>query len=1019
MASTSAETPTSWDVFLSFRGTDTRIGFASHLYSALHRNGIRTFMDDPELRLGDGISAELLKAIRESEIYIILLSVNYASSNWCLDELVEIINCKETMNRLVIPVFFNIDPSAVRYQKGSFEQHFIRHEIRYADKIERVNNWRRALGQVAENSGTHVDGKKSEADIVNEIVKEILLQIKPTSLDVARYPVGLDPRVKDITAALLSSGTKGVIKIGIYGMGGVGKTTLAKALFNKLLLGSFEGSCFLENVREILGTIKGLESLQQQLISDVLKISKDEVKISSVGQGTEQIERRICSRKILVVIDDLEHKEKFESLVRPFAPGSVVIITTRNEEILRGIEVETQYRYKVNEMGDAEAEMLFFRHAFRDTKPNDNLMILSKDILRLAGGLPLALEVFGSYLHNTPEVKWKPYIEKLQRDPDNSIEQRLIISLDASGSDDPLLKKMFLDIACLFIGRTKEFLIKILDTYYPHADDKIDILEKRSLLTFNDRDEVRMHDLLHDMGKKIARNNCPDEPGKHSRLWVSKEICDVLEKDKGTEAIEGFSFERFIINGGSFSMDRLRRMTKLRFLYLDGIILTGKFKLTLQVLRWFCWNECPLKCLPFDFCPEKLVILELPKSKLTTMWEVSDVLEKLKTINMFFSQDLTYSPDFRRPPRLFSLKTLNMSFSEDLTTTPDFKRLPNLENLNLEGCRSLKEVHESVGSLERLVSLNLKDCANLRSLPDTICKLEALEVLCIDHCIRLKALPIELGNIKSLKELIASGTSFPKLPDSIGDLSKLVKLKWTRCSLYDMELESLPNTICNLRQLEVLIVTVKALPDELGNIESLRELNTSGIAVSKLPDTICNLRLLEILHITVSETLERLPDQLWKLTRLLELKVSCTSHLKKLPDIESSQTSLPLTALNLSYSKITALPSGISHLSNLENLQLTSCHHLLSIAELPPNLKYIHADHCTSLKRLNLSNLKLLRQLHLKNCSTLTEILGLEELTSLDELYLRGCRYSLLTHTLTKPLFQIYSGFEKKSRYLA
>ena len=179
--------------------------------------------------------------------------------------------------------------------------------------------------------------------------------------------------MKYITAASLSSGTKGVIKIGIYGMGGVGKTTLAKALFNKLLLGSFEGSCFLENVRETSGYVKGLESLQQQLISDVLKISKDAVKISSVGQGTEQIERRIGSRKILVVIDDLEDPEKFESLVKSFAPGSVVIITTRDKEILDVIEVETQY--KVNEMGDAEAETLFFRHAFGDTEPNDTLRI--------------------------------------------------------------------------------------------------------------------------------------------------------------------------------------------------------------------------------------------------------------------------------------------------------------------------------------------------------------------------------------------------------------------------------------------------------------------------------------------------------------------------------------------------------------------------------------------------------------------------------------------------------------------
>ncbi|XP_063949885.1 disease resistance protein RPV1 isoform X2 [Daucus carota subsp. sativus] len=814
-------------------------------------------------------------------------------------------------------------------------------------------------------------------------------------------------------------------------MGGVGKTTLAKALFNKLLLGSFEGSCFLENVRENSGNIKGLASLQQQLISDVLKISKDEVKVSSVDQGTKLIERRICSRKILVVIDDLEDNKKFESLVRPFAPGSVVIITTRDEEILDVIEVETQYRYKVNEMGDAEANTLFFRHAFRDTEPNDTLRILSKDILHLAGRLPLALEVFGSYLYKKPEVKWKSYIERLQRDPDSSIQQRLIISLDAYGSDDPLLKKMFLDIACLFIGRNKENLVEILNTYYPYADDKINILQKRSLLTFNDKNEVRMHDLLQDTGKKIARNNSPDEPGKHSRLWVRKEICDLLEKDKGTEAIEGILLNHFepelpkpkledlleLLESEddllryfgpelskpkleeSFSTKSLRRMTRLRFFFLDGINLTGKFKLPLEDLRWFCWNHCPLKCLPSDFCPEKLVILELPNSKLTTMWK-----EKM------VSQKLFFTPDSRGLPRLINLKTLNMSFSEDLTTTPDFRRLPHLESLNLEGCKSLKEVHKSIGSLVWLVSLNLKDCVNVRSLPDTICDLGALEVLCIEKCTGLKALPRELGKINSLKELNASRTSFPKLPDSIGDLSKLVKLELWR-NFNEKKLESLPNTICNLRALEVLKVTVKALPVELGNIESLRELITSGIAISKLPDSIGNLRSLEILDIFFSRTLERLPDQLWKLTRLSELRAYATICLEKLPDIESGQTSLPLTKLSLYHSNITALPSGISQLSNLEDLDLGSCGHLLSIAELPPNLTYMSVDDCTSLKRLNLSSLKLLRKLHLQNCSALTKILGLEELTSLVWLI---CRGSPLTHTLTKPLFQMYSGFEEK-----
>ncbi|KAL8116960.1 TMV resistance protein N-like [Apium graveolens] len=1095
MASTSSQTPSSstslsitpisWDVFLSFRGKDTRHGFTSHLYSALDRYNIRTFRDDPALTCGDHISDTLLQAIQESKIYIVVLSENYASSSWCLDELVEILSCSKTMQRSVIPVFYNILPSVVRYQTGTFKEDFCKHEDRLESEMEKIRKWKLTLKQVADISGKHIDGKRSEAVIVNEIVQEILLQINPTALYVAKYPVGLDSRVKDITD-LLNCDTKGVIKIGIYGMGGVGKTTLAKELFNQLLRGDFKGSCFLANVREKVGILKDLVSLQQQLINDVLK-NKDNIKVSSVGQGIKLIEARICLTKILVVIDDLGDHKEFESLVGPFACGSVVIITTRDEETLDNIEVETKYRYKVSELGYAESRTLLFRHAFGDTKPSNNLMILSNDILRLAGGLPLALVIFGSYLYKKTEVRWKSYIETLQRIPNSTIQQRLMISLEALELDDPLLKKMFLDIACFFIGRKRKLVVDILETFYPYADDKISILMKKCLITINSHNEFRMHDLLQEMGKAIVCSNSPDEPGKRSRLWVPEEIFSVLEEHKGTEAVEcimphdfelekgimphSFELERIFmlsfqdedsLQKVSFATETLRRMSKLRFLYFDKINLTGKFERTLEDLRWFRWGRCPLKCLPFDFFPKKLVVLELPCSRMTTLWEVNRVSNAFE-----------------------KLKTLNMSFSEDLTTTPDFGRLPCLQNLYLEGCISLKEVHISIGSLVSLVSLNLKGCENLRSLPDTICNSRALEVLCIEECTRLEALPVKLGNIKSLTELNACRISVPRLPDSIGYLSKLVMLRLdhnykleylpsTICNLRELEvlsishctnlealpvelrkleslrelnaetigvlklpdsigylsklvklrldqnykLEYLPNTICNLRALEVLSINdctnVEALPVELGNMESLRELKARGITISKLPDSICNIGSLEILWIEDCNKLESLPDQLWKLTRLSSLDVRGATLLKELPNIDSSQTSLSLTSMDLSETKITALPSGISQLSNLEELFLRDCGHLLSIAELPPNLTYFYAHNCTCLERLNLSNAKLLQKLNLTDCSALTEILGLGELTSIIQIYLEGCHSSLPACTLTEPLFQIYSGFEQK-----
>ncbi|CAK7338776.1 unnamed protein product [Dovyalis caffra] len=133
----------SYDVFLSFRGEDTRKNFTDHLYTALIQAGIHTFRDDDELPRGEEIGPQLLKAIEDSRISILVFSKDYASSRWCLDELVKILECKRTMGQLVLPIFYDIDPSDVRKQKGSFAKAFDRHEDIFSK--EKVNKWREAL----------------------------------------------------------------------------------------------------------------------------------------------------------------------------------------------------------------------------------------------------------------------------------------------------------------------------------------------------------------------------------------------------------------------------------------------------------------------------------------------------------------------------------------------------------------------------------------------------------------------------------------------------------------------------------------------------------------------------------------------------------------------------------------------------------------------------------------------------------------------------------------------------------
>ena len=151
-SSSSTHQRRSYDVFLSFRGEDTRYGFTSHLYGALHKQGIYTFVDD-DLQRGEEISEELLKTIERSTISVVVFSKNYAESHWCLDELVKIMQCR-TNGQLVLPVFYKVDPSEVRNQRGNFGVALTKYEEKFKNKVQ---SWRTALKEAANLSGFHYD----------------------------------------------------------------------------------------------------------------------------------------------------------------------------------------------------------------------------------------------------------------------------------------------------------------------------------------------------------------------------------------------------------------------------------------------------------------------------------------------------------------------------------------------------------------------------------------------------------------------------------------------------------------------------------------------------------------------------------------------------------------------------------------------------------------------------------------------------------------------------------------------
>ncbi|XP_048439295.1 disease resistance protein RPV1 isoform X2 [Pyrus x bretschneideri] len=154
-SSSSSSCTRSWtyDVFLSFRGEDTRYNFVGHLYNNLVQKGIKTFIDDEALQRGEEISLALLKAIEQSRISLVVFSENYASSHWCLDELVHIFHCKEQLQQMVFPVFYKVDPSDVRNQRKSFGKALADHESKLKDNMDKVLRWRETLTKAANLSG--------------------------------------------------------------------------------------------------------------------------------------------------------------------------------------------------------------------------------------------------------------------------------------------------------------------------------------------------------------------------------------------------------------------------------------------------------------------------------------------------------------------------------------------------------------------------------------------------------------------------------------------------------------------------------------------------------------------------------------------------------------------------------------------------------------------------------------------------------------------------------------------------
>ncbi|KAL1080328.1 hypothetical protein V6Z11_D10G286400, partial [Gossypium hirsutum] len=380
-------------VFLSFRGEDTRLNFTVHLLQALKDKGLNVFFDEEKLEKGEELSHALSQAIAASDLSILVLSKDYASSQSCLAELSDIMDRKRkpTDKHIVLPIFYHVDPSDVRNIGGTFKTSFEEHESKRP--IEDMKRWKVAFAEIGASKGWHIEGGKSdrfETEYIKDVVEYVLKKLNSNCRSVSEELVGIDDQKKKLLVLIEQAG---IHVIGLWGMSGIGKTTLADAVY-KEVSPKFECSLFLQNISE--------------------KIKKQG---STPSIGSTLTQERLNKKKVLVVLDDVDDSDQIDYMgVKHFGYGSKTIITSRDRQVLESGGADTIH--EVKGLNENNSLQLFSTFEFKQLNPPVGFEDLSRRFVKYTQGNPLALKyhVFLSFRGEDTRLNFTTHLLQALKD---------------------------------------------------------------------------------------------------------------------------------------------------------------------------------------------------------------------------------------------------------------------------------------------------------------------------------------------------------------------------------------------------------------------------------------------------------------------------------------------------------------------------------------------------------------------------------------------------------------------------
>ncbi|KAM7511547.1 hypothetical protein LguiB_010422 [Lonicera macranthoides] len=810
----------------------------------------------------------------------------------------------------------------------------------------------------------------------------------------------MDSHIEEMEG-LLNSDSNGLRIIGILGMGGLGKTTIAKVIYNKLSE-LYECRCFLEDVRERSEHHNGIVDLQTQILSEILK--RETSKIDNDYKGLDKIKDAVHGKKVFLVLDDVDKISQIEKLVGNhnwYDARSKIIITTRNKEVLEELELtcqkeglhEVYMSYEPDFMNHDHSLELFSKYAFKEDSPPEGYNALAVEVVSSAGGLPLVLVTLGSLLFiEKDKVSWQHKLKKLQALPPPEVLGRLRISYDAL---DNAQQQIFLDISCLFSGVDKTNPYYMWDDCKFYPWEGINALVRRSLITVRDDNRVWMHDRLRELGEQIICEKYRDEPGKWSRLWRYEDAWNILKRHLGSKKVKVLSLPSSGFEESKDDVDILRqelgklrlrflgceeedfhdfekptrhllgrdfgKLPNLRYLRMDLIDLDGDFENLLQNLRWLQW-WCSGNCAPTNLNMENLIVLDLSLSKITDDWGAWSQIKMSK-----------------------KLKVLNLSGCFYLSSAPHLSAFPALERLELEGCSSLCGL-DGLEELKLLEQLNISSCASLKKIPD------------LSHLKKLRKLNsgfLQLTEVQGLAGLESLEHLNMNYWENIERLSDLSKLRWLRklkisscCNLIEIQ------GLDGLESLELLdmrnCISIKRLQD-LSNLKRLKKLNISECKKLIEIQDLDGLESLQTLDMSYCQSLEKLPN-LSNLRKLKHLNINSCCVLIEIQSLDRLES---LEHLDMGFCESIEILPDLPNFGMLNDIDMYCCKSLYEVESLRAveSLESLNASWCQALENMpDLTILKNLKKLNISYLEKLTKLQGLEELKSLESLDVRGCK---------------------------